>query len=213
MRRVGNTGLRVSTVGLGARRRAAAASRPSPRTRGDRLLLIDPPDVAAASDAGRVQNQRPQMTDELNQRVQNLEQQVRNLQDRAEIREIIARYSYNASRGQCGEAMGALFTEDGVFDARAPGGQTSDILVEGQEKLREFFDKMRPGATTPMIHDMILNLRGDEATGTCVLDSPCYTGERRGYVGYYEDQFRRVGGRWKFKTRVFFFFQGSVQAT
>jgi hypothetical protein len=67
------------------------------------------------------------------------------------------------------------------------------------------------GGTTPMIHDLIFDIRGDDASVTCVLDSPCYTGERRGYIGYYEDEFRRVSGRWKFKARVFFFFQGSAE--
>jgi len=153
------------------------------------------------------------MTEDLTARVAQLEQKILLLEDKEAIRELIARYAHHATRGHAGEAMSGLFTDDGVFDARAPGGQKSDIRIESKEKLRAFFDNMRPGGTTPMIHDLILEFRGDEASGTCVLDSPCYTGERRGYVGYYEDEFRRVDGRWKFKDRIFFFFQGSANQT
>jgi hypothetical protein len=142
----------------------------------------------------------------------SLEERVRLLEDKEEIREMIARYAYHSMRGG-GDVMGSLFTEDGVFDARSPDGKTSDIRIEGRDNLTEFYNGLRPGGTNPMIHDLMIEFRGDEASGTCMLDAPCYTGERRGYLGYYEDEFRRVDGRWRFKARVFRFFQGSVNNT
>ena len=153
------------------------------------------------------------MSEDLNDLVRGLQKQLRVLQDKEEIREMIARYAYHSMRAE-GDQMGAMFTEDGVFDARAPGGETSDIFVQGRNNLTEFYNNLRPGGTNPMIHDLILDFHGeDEASGTSMLDSPCYTGERRGYIGYYKDEFRRVDGRWKFKARVFFFFQGSSKQT
>lgn len=152
------------------------------------------------------------MSEDRRPRELSLEHRVKALEDKEEIRELIARYAYHTMRAN-GEETGALYTDDGVFDARSPDGRSSDIRVEGKDNLIKFYNGLTPGGTTPLIHDHIVRINGDEAHGTCMLDSPCYTGERRGYIGYYEDELRRVDGRWRFKARVFFFVQGSVART
>jgi hypothetical protein len=139
---------------------------------------------------------------------ENLQSRIQQLEDRVEIRELAARYAFAVTRGRCPETAD-LYTEDGSFEVRGADGTSTQLRVAGQQDLRDFYGRMEP-AGTKMIHDLILDLRGDKASGTCVHDSPCYTGEVRSYCGYYEDAYERIGGWWRFKSRVFFFLQGGL---
>jgi hypothetical protein len=152
------------------------------------------------------------MSEDLAAAVRTLQQQVRRLQDEQEIREIIARYAYHVTHGGHADAIADLFTEDGVFDTRTADGSASNIFVKGKAELALFYSSV-PKNINPMIHDLLLDLRGDEASGACVLDNPCYNGQRPSYLGHYKDEFRRVDGKWRFKARVFFPLQGGIPKT
>ena len=54
----------------------------------------------------------------------------------------------------------------------------------------------------PFVHNHVLELDGDSATGTCYLDLRAVVdGVRMTGFGYYEDEYVRQGGVWLFQKR------------
>jgi hypothetical protein len=54
----------------------------------------------------------------------------------------------------------------------------------------------------PFVHNHVVDLRGDAASGTCYLDlRASMDGKSMIGSGYYEDQYARVGTEWKFRSR------------
>jgi hypothetical protein len=136
-------------------------------------------------------------------RNKTLEQKVQELADREEIRELIARYAHRVARG---ESNADLFTDDGVFITRIPGRpvQTAD-----REQIIKLYKDAgsRPDHPLPMIHNYLISISDDEATGLCSNELRI-TEDGRSVIasGYYEDRYRRENGRWKFAMRDATFF-------
>ena len=93
-----------------------------------------------------------------------------------------------------------LFTEDGSFstdDPSLPGAQ-------GQEGLREMIssglDKMKP---RPFIHNHVIELLdSNQAKGTCYVEVHMNReGKKWEMKGWYNDEYAKVDGEWKFKSR------------
>lgn len=129
---------------------------------------------------------------------------VRELADREEIRELTARYAFLvANRRPAVE----LFTEDGGFIFRKPDGEVG--VARGRAALDDVFaDILRaPNHNLPTVHNHLIDIQGDEATGVCWIELHAHKVEDDGAVGdwrgsgYYEDVFRRENGRWKFVMR------------
>ena len=134
---------------------------------------------------------------------ESLESRIRRLEAIVEIKELTARYCLHVARGE-GERVVDLFTHDGVLD-----GSSSDIgRVSGRDDLHAFYRRSvnRPGVALPFIHNHIIDVNGDSATGTCALEA---TFQRDGSsvraVGYYLDTYRREDDRWLFAERQLFF--------
>lgn len=133
-----------------------------------------------------------------------LEQKVQELADREEIRELISRYAHRIARGI---SVADLFTEDGAYLRRAPGHAPRVVQP------RSAIEKMYAGTSLaeahpmPMIHNYLLAINGDEATGLCSNELRITeNGESIIASGYYEDKLRRDNGRWKFVVRDANFF-------
>ena len=60
----------------------------------------------------------------------------------------------------------------------------------------------------PLIHNLIIDLDGDHATSTCVMEGIIY-GTSYGFQGEYHDTFRREGSRWLFSERIFTMFRAA----
>lgn len=124
---------------------------------------------------------------------------VRELADREEIRELTARYAFLvASKRPAVE----LFTHDGGFIFRKPDGEVS--VARGRAALDETFEDIlrAPNHNLPTVHNHLLDIRGDEATGVCWIELHAHKdGQDWRGSGYYEDMFRRENGRWKFVLR------------
>jgi hypothetical protein len=134
---------------------------------------------------------------------QSLEARVQELADREEIRELIGLYALRIAHGM---SVAELFTEDGVFIVRFPGRPPHE--VRGGPALRAYYEPPhRAYETLPMIHNFVLRIAGDEAVALCsnelrrVEDGKSMIGS-----GYYRDQLRREGGRWRFVERDATFF-------
>lgn len=129
-----------------------------------------------------------------------LEERVRAIEDREAIRELTARYCRLAVQGRAEEIVD-LFAEDGVME-------TGDTRERGRSRLlelyRESFMALRP---IPTVHNHLVDLQGDRATGFCSLELRMVEkGEAVTAAGHYEDSFVRVGGAWKFAHRKLVFY-------
>ena len=131
--------------------------------------------------------------------MQNLEARIRRLEDRAEIIELTARYCRYVTEANK-EKLVALYTTDGVFDRKNSDG----TIARGHDELRKTYGNSGPNAFLPVIHNHVIELNGDEATGTCVVESPVRAGKPTGFVSRYEDKYRRVNGKWLFAERKVF---------
>ena len=124
------------------------------------------------------------------------EMNVRELADREAIRDLARRYAHHVWRQEVPETI-ELFTEDGEMDTgNAP-------VLRGRQAILEAYQGMLGDSQFhPFVHNHIVELSGDEATGTCYLDLRA-TQEGRSMIGsgYYEDRYARIDGVWKFRSR------------
>jgi hypothetical protein len=133
----------------------------------------------------------------------SLEQRIALIEARDAIRELRARYGWHAARGDFAGVAG-LFAPDGVFEFSMPSGrQRLSSRAAISAALSGLF---KPVAVMPMIHNEIINVDGDQAWGTCAMESrvaPNYDG---GFVGYYHDRARRFDDGWLFTERRWFLY-------
>ncbi len=126
----------------------------------------------------------------------NTEAGFRELADRETIRDLACRYAHHVWQKDVPAAVD-LFTEDGEMD-------TGDApVIKGREALLESYQRMLGDAQFhPFVHNHVVELHGETATGTCYLDLRA-TMDGRSMIGsgYYEDRYVRVDGEWKFRSR------------
>jgi hypothetical protein len=93
-----------------------------------------------------------------------------------------------------------LFSEDGAVsttDASLPRAQGRAAL---RKMIGEGLDTMKP---RPFIHNHVIELLGpDRAKGTCYVEVRLTRdGKKQLMTGWYDDEYVKVGGEWKFKSR------------
>ena len=119
--------------------------------------------------------------------------------DREEIRNLPVRYCHTVWQKDL-DGYVNLFTEDGSMSTNDP----SLPQAQGHEALRkmigEGLDTMKP---RPFIHNHVVELLGpDRATGTCYIEVKLFRdGKKCAMSGWYNDEYAKVGGEWKFKSR------------
>jgi hypothetical protein len=126
-----------------------------------------------------------------------LEERFAIIESREAIKDLTARYAWHAARAEADE-MVALFAPDGHFNSRSAKNITVDKLAE------YYREHLRPSGTIPMVHNHIIEIDGDAATGTCVMETPWSPAGP--FCGYYQDSFRRIDGRWYFVDRCWNYF-------
>jgi len=122
---------------------------------------------------------------------------VQRLLDEAAIRDLVRRYAHYVWRG---DARGAsdLFSEDCVMDTgdREP--------IRGRAALLASYSEIF-GATEfrPFIHNHVVEVAGDRATGHCDLDLHAVVqGQRMTGFGSYADEYVRTPHGWKIAKRT-----------
>jgi ketosteroid isomerase-like protein len=134
-----------------------------------------------------------------------LDLRVRRLEDRAELRELVARYGIAIDDRNL-ESVAAMFTDDAAF--RSKDGVMN---ATGREAIVEQFRGRYAalGATNHFCHDQVLNFHDsdpDRATGLVTSHAEVFRiGKAMITALRYDDVYRRVGGRWCFADRLLSF--------
>jgi uncharacterized protein (TIGR02246 family) len=128
---------------------------------------------------------------------------VREVAAREAIRDLSARYCDCIWRHDL-DGLVSLFTEDGTFVVE---GLEVEAISRGRAQLRKVYEKaiaeMNPRL---FIHSHVVELLGgNRATGRCYAEVySAKLGMQRVGLGYYEDEYAKVGEKWKFASRRYF---------
>jgi len=116
------------------------------------------------------------------------------LKAKDDIRELTARYCWFATRAD-GEALADLFTDD-CFIEIGP-----DNVVRGKTAIAELVSSAGRGSLVPVISNHVIEVAGDDATGTCVVQSRVSPRSPAGFVACYRDSYRNSDRGWRFVSR------------
>jgi uncharacterized protein (TIGR02246 family) len=125
---------------------------------------------------------------------------VRELLDREAIRDLPVLYCDCLRRRDVDGLLG-LFTDDATFVMK---GIEVQAVSRGRAEIRRMHEKAL-AQTNPrlFVHTQFVNLLGvDRATGRCSVEvrNMTVTMESLG-LGYFEDEYAKVGDQWKFTSR------------
>ena len=131
------------------------------------------------------------------------------VESRLAIAELIHSYA-RCIRYDQPDQVGALFTEDGIFELREghpdKAEHTVKYRLEGRNSVHAQMSHNKGTAhPVPLIHNLIVEVDGDHATSTCVMNGTIY-GTTHAIMGEYRDTHHRVHGKWLFAERIFTMF-------
>lgn len=122
---------------------------------------------------------------------------VQELWDREKIKELTYEYGL-AIEAQDAERMASLFIEDGSVDFSSLGRG----VISGREALKEFYCSTWPLKVKPFFTNHVIRIQGHHATGTCSLENRATRGDQSLIgAGRLYDEYEKVNGEWKFKSR------------
>jgi len=129
----------------------------------------------------------------------NTETVVQEVIDREAIRNLPLQYCHCVWQKDL-DGYANLFTEDGSFstdDPTLPKGQGRAAL---KSLISGALDTMKP---RPFIHNHVVELLGpDKAKGTCYVEVRLLKdGKKCLMSGWYNDEYAKVNGEWKFQSR------------
>jgi len=134
----------------------------------------------------------------------SLEQRIRRLEDRSELRELVARYGI-ARDDRDIDALTELFTPDACFRSR--DGVMNAVGREAVlEQFRGRFSALK--ATNHIAHDLILTFDSDPDTASGLMTSHAEVWRNgRALIAAmrYSDTYRKHDGRWRFADRLLAF--------
>jgi hypothetical protein len=124
---------------------------------------------------------------------------IQELIDREAIRTLPIRYCHCVWRKDA-DGWANLFTEDGAISATDP----SLPRAEGHDALRKMISSgLETSKPRPFIHNHVVELLGpDRAKGTCYVEVRLLRDGKKQYMaGWYDDEYAKERGEWKFKSR------------
>jgi hypothetical protein len=129
---------------------------------------------------------------------------------RRKIADLVHRYALAVRRDRPEDAA-ALFANDGWFEIRdghpSQPGFTLRNRLERREGVYAYLalnkDKPHP---IPMIHNLMIDLDGDTAQASCVMEAIILESGTR-VIGEYDDHFIREDGKWRFASRTYTIFR------
>lgn len=127
------------------------------------------------------------------------EQMLQEVLEREAINDLVNRYCHVIWREELDEYP-KLYTEDGILRWTNPDRPP----VQGHAALREMIEPMVVDhSPRQFVHNIRIQLLGpDKAMGQCCVEVRIILDGKEGYlVAYYEDEFAKVDGEWKFSLR------------
>ncbi len=117
--------------------------------------------------------------------------------DREAIRDLANRYAHHVWRKEIAAVVG-LFAPDGALHtAKLPPVCGHQALLDVYERIGMEDDFY------PFVHNHVIDVDGDVATGTCYIDlRAVIAGQRLSAWGFYDDRYVRADGAWKFAKRT-----------
>jgi SnoaL-like protein len=133
-----------------------------------------------------------------------IEQAVTDLADRDAVRELPIRYCDCVWRDDV-TGIVDLFADDGAFITK---GRKREHRAVGRDALLKLYGGgLTNGDMTPRpyIHNHVIDIKGSsQATGRCYVEiRDAKKNFQWGGSGFYEDEYVKLGDRWKFKSRTF----------
>ncbi|HJU28083.1 MAG TPA: nuclear transport factor 2 family protein [Candidatus Binataceae bacterium] len=133
----------------------------------------------------------------------SIEQIVTELADREAIRELPVKYCDCVWRNDMAGLVN-LFAKDGEFITK---GRMNEHRASGRDSLMKLYNGLTAGELTPRpyIHNHVLELKGDgRASGRCYVEirDAQHNFDWAG-SGFYDDDYVKEDGGWKFKSRTF----------
>ncbi|MBM4258200.1 MAG: nuclear transport factor 2 family protein [Deltaproteobacteria bacterium] len=126
-----------------------------------------------------------------------LEEMVQELWDREKIKELTYQYGL-AIEAQDADRMANLFTADGSVDFSSLGRG----VITGHQRLKEFYNSTWPLRVKPFFTNHVIKIDGTRATGICSLENRATRGDESLIgAGRLHDEYEKVNGEWKFKSR------------
>jgi ketosteroid isomerase-like protein len=124
---------------------------------------------------------------------------VQEMLDREEIRTLPVRYCDCVWQKNL-DGYANLFTEDGTFGTDDPTLPKGKGPAELKKMIGGALDTMKP---RPFIHNHVVELLGpDKAKGTCYVEvRMTKEGKKWLMTGWYNDEYAKVNGQWKFQSR------------
>jgi hypothetical protein len=105
------------------------------------------------------------------------------------------------------EEIEGLFASDSFFEIRDGHPSKPEFEVQnrfdGARAIGAFMEKSKGSAhPIPLIHNLMIDLDGERASGTCAMEGQFYSTEHK-MIGEYQDSYVRIDGRWLFASRTF----------
>jgi ketosteroid isomerase-like protein len=130
--------------------------------------------------------------------ISELQARLRRLEDREEIRDLVARYG-RAVDDRDWVALADQYTSDAVFDSAGGRSVGREAVID---YYRERTERFSSSYHYPHSHEITFN-GDDEATGlVCAHAEMAIGGDTIWVALRYHDHYRRHGGRWRFHQRA-----------
>ena len=127
-----------------------------------------------------------------------IEAAVREMSDKEAIRDLARLYAHHVWQTEVGPLVD-LFADDGEMDT------SLEAPIRGRDALRAAFQRLvddDQADLQPFVHNHVIELDGDRATGTAYVDlRSIRDGRSMLGSGYYSDRYVRKGAAWKFQSR------------
>jgi hypothetical protein len=134
----------------------------------------------------------------------SVETLIQELLNREAIRDLPVRYCHYVWRNDV-EGIVSLFTDDGSITT----GDSGLLEAHGRDNLLKAYTETLGNLTPrPFIHNHVIALHGPErASGVCYQEVRA-TRDGQSWIGagYYDDEYVKVRGEWKFRSRRYQFY-------
>ncbi len=135
-----------------------------------------------------------------------LEQRIDAIESRNACTDLVHAYA-RFIRSDQPERAHELYLPDGTFEVRDGHPDKPEFTVRSHNaSAAEVHAHLAPNKgkphPVPLIHNLSIEVDGDEATGNCVMVARIYGADIK-VTGEYHDSFRRIGGRWYFASRIY----------